>query len=92
MRYRKKGVFEAFQYDGDLMNSHGEYYVPEWAVKVYKEGVLFYEEGTLYLKCLGKNLVIKVGTYVVKKETGLIYPMQPDAFEAMFEPVKEEIE
>lgn len=92
MKYRKKGRFEAFQYDGDLMDSGGNYYVPDWAVQAYKEGVLFYKEGTLYLKCLGKNLTVKVGTYVVKKETGLIYPMQPDVFEKTFEPVKEEIE
>lgn len=43
-KYRKKPVeIEAFQFDGDMKYSNGEYYVSEWAVKAYKEGTLFYE-------------------------------------------------
>lgn len=34
MKYKKKPVvIEAFQYDGDLIGSNGQYYVPEWAKK-----------------------------------------------------------
>ena len=36
-KYRRKSKeIEAFQYDGDFMNSNGEYYVPEWAVEALK--------------------------------------------------------
>lgn len=32
MKYRKRPVvIEAFQFDGDFMDSNGNYYVPEWA-------------------------------------------------------------
>ena len=45
MKYRNKytgEVLEAFQYDGDMQNSDGEYYVPEWAVEALKTGKLCY--------------------------------------------------
>mgnify|MGYP000957139957 CR=1 FL=1 len=39
MKYRKKPIIiEAFQYDGDLMNKHGEYYVPQWAINAFYIG------------------------------------------------------
>lgn len=40
MKFRKKPVIiEAFQFDGDLMNSKGHYYVPDWAVKRGRKGL-----------------------------------------------------
>src|SRR5574344_1497993 len=43
MKYRKKPVvIEAFQYDGDLQDSDGEYYVPDWAVKAFEGKVMYY--------------------------------------------------
>ena len=37
MKFRKKPVIiEAFQFDGDFMNSDGNYYVPDWAVNALK--------------------------------------------------------
>ena len=43
-KYRKKPVvIEAFQYDGDLKGSDGNYYVPDWAVKAFEEGIMFYD-------------------------------------------------
>lgn len=42
-KYRRKPKeIEAFQYDGDFMNSSGEYYVPEWAVEALENGILYY--------------------------------------------------
>ena len=44
MKYRKKSVvIEAFQYDGDLKDSNREYYVPDWAVKAFEDGVMHYD-------------------------------------------------
>ena len=41
MKYRKKPVvIEAFQYDGDLKNSDGEYRVPDWAIEAFESGVI----------------------------------------------------
>ncbi len=34
--------YEGFIYDGDLMSSDGNYYVPDWAVEAYQTGVLKY--------------------------------------------------
>ena len=37
MKFKKKPItIEAFQFDGDFMNSDGDYYVPEWAVKAFE--------------------------------------------------------
>ena len=36
-KYRKKPVvIEAFQYDGDLKDRDGSWYVPAWAVEAYE--------------------------------------------------------
>lgn len=44
MKYKKKPVaIEAFQFDGDLKGSDGKYYVPEWAVKAFEEGILYFD-------------------------------------------------
>ena len=41
MKYIKKSaMIESFQYDGDFMNKDGKYYIPEWAVKAHKNGIL----------------------------------------------------
>jgi hypothetical protein len=38
-KYRKKPVvIEAFQYDGDLMDRFGKYYVPDWAFDAIQNG------------------------------------------------------
>ena len=42
-KYRKKPVvIEAFQYDGDLKDCDGSWYVPAWAVEAYEKGVMYY--------------------------------------------------
>lgn len=44
MKYRKKPVIiEAFQYNGDLKGSDGQYYVPDWAVHAFEENVMYYD-------------------------------------------------
>ena len=40
MKYRKKPVvIEAFQYDGDLKDKNGNWYVPKWASEAFEKGV-----------------------------------------------------
>ena len=42
-KYRKKPVvIEAFQYDGDLKDCDGNWYVPNWAVEAYEKGIMHY--------------------------------------------------
>lgn len=70
---------EAFQFDGDFMNSRGEYYVPEWAIKAFKKGIFYFEEyrgvpGQLFIKCdnMGSRYVVEVGDYIIKYPDGKI--------------------
>jgi len=43
-QYRKKPVvIEAFEFDGDLIASHGGYYVPDWAADAHQRGDLYYD-------------------------------------------------
>lgn len=71
---RKQKEIEAFKYDGDFMNNKGEYYVPDWAVKALKDGILYYgseNENTppcsLYCCTIdGFRMEVKVGYYIVK--------------------------
>ena len=60
MKATKKPVtIECFKYDGDLMNSNGEYYVPEWAQKACEDGTIFFKgQGEMYIKTLGGEHVL----------------------------------
>lgn len=90
MKYRKKPVvIEAFQYDGDLMNRNGEYYVPQWAVEAHENGTLFFDGPTLKVKTLEGDMVVAVNDYIIKGIKGELYPCKPDIFEATYEKAEE---
>ena len=42
MYIKKPRIIEAFQYDGDLINQNGKYYVPKWAEDAHKKGIIFF--------------------------------------------------
>lgn len=91
MKYRKKPVvIEAFQYDGDLMNSSGEYYVSDWAVKAFESGVMRYastdaEPSELFINTLEGDHHVSVGDYIIKGIQGELYPCKPNIFEQTYE-------
>lgn len=85
-KYRKKPVeIEAFQYDGDFMNKDGYYYVPDWAVCANAEGVLYFEDGELFIKTLEGIHHASVGDYIIRGVKGELYPCKPDIFEMTYE-------
>lgn len=98
MKYRKKPVeIEAFQYDGDLINSKGDYYVPDWAAEAHKAGDMFYgsADGTeppaeLYIRTLEGTHHVSVGDYIIRGVRGELYPCKPDIFEETYELVGDE--
>lgn len=93
MKYRKKPVaIEAFQYDGDLKGSDGQYYVPDWAVKALEDGTMYYGEldgqpGELFIKTLEGVHHASVGDYIIQGVNGELYPCKPDIFEKTYEAV-----
>ncbi len=93
MKYRKKPVvIEAFQYDGDLKGPDGQYYVPNWAVKAYEDGTMYYGEldgqpGELFIKTLEGVHRASVGDYIIQGVNGELYPCKPDIFEKTYEVV-----
>ncbi len=93
-KYRKKPVvIEAFQYDGDLIGSDGNYYIPEWAVDAFKEGVMFYEDTgepmQLFIKTLEGKMLVSVNDFVIQGVNGELYPCKPDIFGKTYEVVSE---
>lgn len=96
VKYRKKPVvIEAFQYDGDLIDSTGYYYVPEWAQCANLEGILYYgnyegKPGELFIKTLEGDMHVNVRDYIIKGIQGEIYPCKPSIFEATYEKVNNE--
>ena len=88
MKYQKKPVIvEAFKFDGDLKNSKGEWYVPEWAVKAFENGIMFYgkdDPWKLYIKTLEGIHHVSVGDYVIQGVKGELYPCKPDIFEETY--------
>lgn len=91
MKYRKKPVvIEAFQYDGDLKGSDGQYYVPDWAIKAYEDNTMYYGEldgqlGELFIKTLEGVHHASVGDYIIQSVNGELYPCKPDIFEKTYE-------
>ena len=98
MKFRKKPVvIEAFQYDGDSKDRDGKYYVPDWAVKAFKAGTMYYiiprakpsDTPELYIKTLEGNHHVSIGDYVIQGVNGELYPCKPDIFEKTYEEVSE---
>lgn len=95
MKYRKRPVvIEAFQYDGDLKGSDGQYYVPEWAAKAFEDGTIYYDSKDcntppceLYIKTLEGNHHVSVGDYIIQGVNGELYPRKPDIFAKTYERV-----
>lgn len=95
-RYRKKPVIiEAFQYDGDLKNSEGKYYVPDWAVKAFEEKTMFFDgmdsdspPTELFIKTLEGIHHASVGDYIIRGVDGELYPCKPEIFEKTYELVE----
>ena len=93
MKYRKKSVvIDAFQYDGDLMGSNGEYYVPQWAVEAFDSGRIYFDslqyEGApceLFIRTLEGRHHVSVGDYIIQGVKGELYPCKPDIFERDYE-------
>ncbi len=86
--YVKKPIaIEAFQYEGDL-KSDGKYWVPDWAVKAYEDGVMYYKpdtQGELYIRTLEGEMLTPVGSYILQGINGELYPCRQDVFEKTYE-------
>lgn len=95
MKYKNKLVeIEAFKYDGDLKNSKGEWYVPDWAVTAFENEKIYYdsldgreEPCELFINALNCKYHVSVGDYVIKGVQGEIYPCKKDIFEETYEAV-----
>ena len=93
MKYRKKPVvIEAFKYDGDLKGADGKYYVPEFAVKAFEDGVMYFHSlkeneppCELFIKTLEGDHHVSVGDYVIQGVNGELYPCKPDIFEKTYD-------
>lgn len=86
MKYRKKPVVvEAFQYDGDLIDKNGKYYVPKWAIKAFEDGVIFFEGPEMFIKTLEGNHHVSYLDYVIQGVSNELYPCKPDIFEKTYE-------
>lgn len=91
MKFKKKAVtVEAFQFNGDFMDSNGNYYVPEWAVKAYERGILYFEGAELFVKTLEGVHAASCGDYIIKGVKGELYPCKPDIFKITYEPASDE--
>ncbi|CUM77302.1 Uncharacterised protein [Blautia hydrogenotrophica] len=88
-RYRKKPVvIEAFQYDGDMIDSFGQPYVPEWAITATNDNIMYYDGPELFIRTLEGDHHVTVGDYVIKGVNGELYPCKPDIFEKTYELVE----
>ncbi len=94
MKFRKKPVvIEAFQYDGDFIDSKGNWYIPEWAKEAFENGVLYFgyigAPAELFVKTLEGDMLVSVGDYIIQGVNGELYPCKPNIFEKTYEVVEE---
>ena len=97
MKYRKKPVvIEAFKYDGDLKGADGKYYVPDWAIIAFENGIMHYvsDDGEkppieLYIDTIEGTHHVSDGDYVIRGVKGELYPCKPDIFEQTYEACEE---
>lgn len=73
-----------------------KYYVPEWAVKAFEEGILYFDALTpdtppieLFIRTLEGTMHAPVGSYVIQGVRGEIYCCKEDIFLETYEPVLE---
>ena len=92
MKYRKKPVvIEAFKYNGDLKGIDGIYYIPDWAIEAFEEGVMHYGKKDnetcyeLYIETLEGTHHVSVGDYIIQGVQIGLYPCKPDIFEETYE-------
>ena len=84
-------TYECFKFDGDLMNSQGEYYVPAWAVDAFKKGILYFGSASedtppceLFIKTMYGDVHVAVGDYVLHLDYGILCPCPPGLFEKTY--------
>lgn len=77
--HTKDSYIEAFQFDGDLMNAKGKWYVPDWAVNAYQNGVLRFEGENMYIE----DSLVHINDYVIYTQ-GNLYILPQDVFEAIY--------
>ena len=75
----KDSYIEAFQFDGDLMNVKGKWYVPDWAVNAYQNGILRFEGENMYIE----DSLVHINDYVIYTQ-GNLYILPQDVFEAIY--------
>lgn len=84
-------TYECFKFDGDLVNSQGEYYVPAWAVDAFKKGILYFDSLSkdappceLFIKTMYGDIHVAVGDYVLHLDHGVLCPCPPGLFEKIY--------
>lgn len=82
---KKRIAIECFQYDGDLKNTNGEFYVDRWAVEAFQSGVIYFKDGEMYIKTLEGDHHVSVGDYVIRGVNNELYPCKPDIFEKTYD-------
>ena len=75
----KDSYIEAFQFDGDLMNAKGKWYVPDWAVNAYQNGILRFEGENMYIE----DSLVHINDYVIYTQ-GNLYILPQNVFEAIY--------
>lgn len=83
---------EAFQYDGNVKDSNGKYYIPDWAIKPFEDGTMYFDNKErkppcgVYIRTKEELFLhAEIGDYIVLNEHGEIYPCKKTIFEMQYE-------
>lgn len=91
-KFRNKEIVDAYKVKDDFIDANGIINAPEWVIKAFKDGVIFYElsssdRGSLFIGPYEYKTKINVEDYIIRDSEGRIFTMCPYSFTQIYEPI-----
>lgn len=92
MKYRKKELFDVFQYKGYIRDCNGNYCVPDWIVEAINKRIIRREGNFLWLRTnndIDDDHMVSCGDYIIKDQEGDFYSCKKEWFTVLYELAEE---
>jgi hypothetical protein len=83
---KKQVTIECFKYDQmTVVDSNSEFYKLDWAIEAFRQNVIFFKDGEMYIKTLEGVHHASLGDYIIRGVNGELYPCKADIFEKTYD-------
>lgn len=93
MKYRKKELFDVFQFKGYIRDCNGNYCLPAWITEAINKRIIRIEGDFLWLRTnydTDDEHMVANGDYIIKDRVGDFHSHIKESFTDFYEPVEEE--